>query len=119
MPGLSDDAKKILAIVAAIPRGQVLGYGEVAVRAGLPGRARLVAWALRRAAEDSALPWHRVLRSNRSIAFPKDSPAYREQAALLAAEGWQLVHGRVSWTGQRRQDAQGIDLDRALWGPRD
>ncbi|HZV37367.1 MAG TPA: MGMT family protein, partial [Pseudoxanthomonas sp.] len=32
--------QRILAVVRAIPRGQVAGYGEVARRAGLPGRAR-------------------------------------------------------------------------------
>src|SRR5690554_408203 len=39
---------RILAAVRAIPRGQVAGYGEVARRAGLPGRARLVARVLSR-----------------------------------------------------------------------
>ena len=38
-------AERILAAVRAIPRGQVVGYGEVAHRAGLPGRARLAARA--------------------------------------------------------------------------
>ena len=35
--------RRILAAVRAIAPGDVAGYGEVARRAGLPGRARLVA----------------------------------------------------------------------------
>ncbi|WP_312647725.1 MGMT family protein, partial [Stenotrophomonas sp.] len=30
---------RILAVIRAIPAGQVMGYGQVAMRAGLPGRA--------------------------------------------------------------------------------
>ncbi|HBK46169.1 MAG TPA: cysteine methyltransferase, partial [Xanthomonadaceae bacterium] len=43
----ADEARlRILKAIRAIPRGQVAGYGEVAARAGLPGRARLVARVL-------------------------------------------------------------------------
>jgi hypothetical protein len=42
-----------------VAAGEVVGYGELARRAGLPGRARLVARVLREA-EGDALPWHRV-----------------------------------------------------------
>ena len=66
----TDDAgaghARILAVIRAIPRGQVMGYGEVAAKAGLPGRARLVAKLLG-ANEDRSLPWHRVLRSDGSL----------------------------------------------------
>ncbi len=119
MRALSDNAKHILAVVAAIPCGQVLGYGEVAARAGLPGRARLVAWALRQAPAGAGLPWHRVLRADRSIAFPSDSDSYREQAALLAAEGLRLVNGRVLGLARAKGPTTPADLDRALWGPVD
>lgn len=119
MTALSDNAERILAVVAAIPRGQVLGYGEVAARAGLPGRARLVAWALRHAPDDTALPWHRVVRADRSIAFPVDSTGFREQLARLEAEGLRLVHGRVVGGEQRASDRGADHIDRALWGPVD
>ncbi|MGH8213359.1 MAG: MGMT family protein, partial [Rhodanobacteraceae bacterium] len=33
--------RRIYAAVAAIPAGRVASYGEIAARAGLPGRARL------------------------------------------------------------------------------
>ncbi|NZA28094.1 MGMT family protein [Luteimonas sp. SJ-92] len=109
MDQLSAEAR-ILAAIRAIPRGRVAGYGEVARRAGLPGRARLVARILAGNGDD-ALPWHRVLRSDGRIAFAENSRGWREQARRLRAEGVEVVRGRVRMV---RPDA---DLDAALWGP--
>ncbi len=102
--------RQILDAVRAIPRGQVAGYGEVARRAGVPGRARLVARLLS-AGDVPGLPWHRVLRSDGRIAFPEGSQAYREQSQRLRAEGVQVENGRV------RRPRQVDTLDEALWGP--
>ena len=108
--------KLILAAVRAIPRVQVAGYGEVARRAGLPGRARLVARVLS-GNDDASLPWHRVLRSNGSIALEPGSDGWREQAQRLRAEGVEVVDGRVRRPrpdpGRERQSG----LDALLWGP--
>ena len=105
-----DAATRILAAVRAIPAGQVAGYGEVARRAGLPGRARLAARVLGQN-EDPALPWHRVLRSDGRIAFPEGSQAWREQARRLRAEGVRVEKGKVVGVKPAR------DLDSLLWGP--
>jgi len=103
-------AERILATIRAIPRGQVAGYGEVARRAGLQGRARLVARVLSEN-QDAGLPWHRVLRSDGRIAFPENSRAWREQARRLRAEGVIVEKGRVR--GQRAA----ATLDEQVWGP--
>ena len=103
-------AERILAVIRAIPRGEVAGYGEVARRAGLAGRARLVARVLSEN-EDAGLPWHRVLRSDGRIAFPENSRAWREQARRLRAEGVIVDKGRV-----RGQQAAAT-LDEQVWGP--
>ena len=103
-------AERILAAIRAIPRGQVAGYGEVARRAGLPGRARLVARVLS-GNEDAGLPWHRVLRSDGRIAFPENSRVWREQVRRLRAEGVIVDKGRVR--GQRAA----VTLDEEVWGP--
>ena len=108
--GDKSNVERILAAVRAIPRGQVAGYGEVARRAGLPGRARLAARVLSEN-DDPKLPWHRVLRSDGRIAFPKDSEGYLEQARRLLAEGVDVREGRV------RLPASDDTLDAALWGP--
>lgn len=109
----ADDRRvRILQVVRAIPAGQVLGYGEVARRAGVPGRARLAAKVLA-VHDDPKLPWHRVLRSDGRIAFPPGSRGFREQAKRLKAEGVAVIDGRVR--GQRAA----ADLDTLVWGPVD
>jgi len=106
----ADDAHgRILAAIRAIRAGEVAGYGEVARRAGLPGRARLVARLLGQN-EDPGLPWHRVLRSDGRIAFPEGSRGFREQAQRLRAEGVRVEAGRVK--GQRAA----ATLDEQMWG---
>ena len=110
MPDLSA-AERILAAIRAVPRGQVAGYGVIARRAGLPGRARLVARVLGQN-EDAALPWHRILRSDGRIAFPPGSAGFEEQSRRLRAEGVEVRNGRV------RMPHAEDSLDAALWRPR-
>ena len=109
MPDVSA-ADRILAVIRAIPRGQVAGYGEVARRAGLPGRARMVARILSEGSHGD-LPWHRVLRSDGRIAFPEGSRGWREQCRKLRAEGVVVEQGRVR--GRRAA----ATLDEQVWGP--
>ena len=108
-----DPNRRILDAIRAIPKGQVAGYGEVARRAGLPGRARLVARLLSQN-EDRKLPWHRVLRSDGRIAFPEGSEGWREQSARLRGEGVIVENGRVR--GQRAAATPGEALDAEIWG---
>jgi methylated-DNA-protein-cysteine methyltransferase related protein len=102
--------ERILAAVRAIASGSVASYGEVARRAGLPRRARLVARVLSNN-EDPGLPWHRVLRADGRIAFAPGTRGFREQCARLRREGVVVKAGRV------RMAAAGDDLDALLWGP--
>lgn len=103
-------ADRIRAAIRAIPRGEVAGYGEIARRAGLPGRARMVARILSEN-DDSGLPWHRVLRSDGRIAFPEGSRGWREQARRLRAEGVAVHNGRV------RGVQAAATVDELVWGP--
>lgn len=81
--------EQVRSVVASIPAGRVLGYGDVAELAGLRS-ARLVGRIL---AEDGAdLPWHRVLRSNGSTA----EHLRHRQLELLRAEGVLADGGRVN-----------------------
>jgi methylated-DNA-protein-cysteine methyltransferase-like protein len=102
--------ERVWAAVAAIPRGTVRTYGEVAAAAGLPRRARFVGFALKAAPPARALPWHRVVAAGGRIAFPPGSAARREQARRLAAEGVPVERGRVA------RPADAASLDALLWG---
>ena len=101
-------------VVAAIPRGRVASYGEIAARAGLPGRARMVGRVLGDAGPEAKLPWHRVLRSDGRFAFAPGSRGFREQRARLIEEGVVVTNGRVDLSrfGWQR------NLDAELWAMR-
>ncbi len=68
-------AAAVLARVRATPAGFVRSYGDVS-----PGAPRF-AGAVLAACDDASLPWHRIVRSDGSLARG------REQRALLEAEG--------------------------------
>jgi methylated-DNA-protein-cysteine methyltransferase-like protein len=82
----SDKSAKLLlrieAVIRRIPQGKVSTYGAVARAAGLPGRARQVARALKRG---FGLPWQRVLGAGGEIKLRGDSAI--EQRLRLEAEG--------------------------------
>ena len=105
--------RKILTEIRRVAPGRVASYGEIARRAGLPGRARLVARILA-GNDDDDLPWHRILRADGRIAFPRGSEGRREQSARLKAEGVKVHAGRV-----RLETRDEDDLDALLWKPPD
>ncbi len=61
--------QQIYNVVRQIPYGKVATYGQVAALAGLPGHARQVGYALYRAEEAEALPWHRVINAKGEISY--------------------------------------------------
>jgi len=59
LPTNSDSThQRIRAVIRTIPYGQVRAYAEVALAAGLPGRARLVARVLAQSSENRAKRMH-------------------------------------------------------------
>lgn len=96
--------QRIYATVDSIPRGAVATYGQVALEAGLPRRARLVGRALASLPAGSRLPWHRVVNAAGRISPRGDGTAARRQLALLEREGVPAARGRV-------------DLARYRWRP--
>jgi methylated-DNA-protein-cysteine methyltransferase-like protein len=93
--------------IRAIPRGKVSTYCGVALAAGFPGAARLVARVLRRS---YGLPWQRVLGAGGAIKLTGDSAI--EQRLRLEAEGVRFRGRKVDmkaheWTSRpRRKSAQ-------------
>jgi methylated-DNA-protein-cysteine methyltransferase-like protein len=84
-----ETTERIRAVVSAVPAGSVLAYGDVAARAGLPGRARLVGRILAEDGHD--LPWHRILRADGTPA----PHIAAEQLARLRDEGVLAKDGRI------------------------
>ena len=105
-------AAAIRRAVRAIKRGSFASYGEVARRAGLPGRARLVGQVLRESGDEPRLPWHRVTGAGGRIAFPVGSKNAREQLSRLAREG---VAARGNRVLAKRNAASARSLDALLW----
>jgi len=100
-------------IVSAIKPGQVMSYGEVSRAAGFPRHARMVSKAMSRS--PTPLPWHRVIRSDRTLAFAIGSEAYKKQRDLLKKEGVEIKNRKVI----PLESGEPIDLDKLLWGPSD
>lgn len=94
-------AARVWHIVAAIPRGQVTTYGDIALLAGSPRAARQVGGVLRRLPPESTLPWHRVVNRYGHISLQGDDLLRQRNA--LEAEG--VI---VSEEG-------GIDMARYRW----
>jgi methylated-DNA-protein-cysteine methyltransferase-like protein len=100
---VSDDFKnRVYALVAQIPRGRVMTYGQLAALAGSPYAARIVGgiahWG------DPNLPWQRVVKKNGSLAegYPGGTEGHR---VALEAEG-------VEFNEDYR-----LDIDKLLWQP--
>jgi O-6-methylguanine DNA methyltransferase len=63
LTGLRPFDSAVYRVVAAIPSGETLTYGEVAAMAGSPGAARAVGNAMARCPLFPAVPCHRVVRA--------------------------------------------------------
>ena len=82
---------QVYRIVAKIPRGRVVSYGQIARMLGHPGAARTVGWAL--SACPDSLPWQRVVKADGSIAG--GGFAELRRAMLLEEDVPFLADGRV------------------------
>lgn len=90
--------EEVYSIVARIPYGKVVSYGQIARALDRPRSARMVGWAMRCCPE--GLPWHRVIKADGSIASGILPDLGRD---LLAAEG-------VAFLGDGR-----VDMEACRW----
>lgn len=96
-------AERVRAIVAQIPRGYVMTYGQIAALAGNARAARIVGGIAHYG--DPELPWHRVVNRLGSTAsgYPGGRAVHERH---LADEG--IVF---------KEDHYIADLDGVLWRP--
>ncbi|BBZ45469.1 MGMT family protein [Mycobacterium parmense] len=88
-PITDEQVESVRALVAAIPPGNVVTYGDIAAVAGLSS-PRIVGWIMR--TDSSDLPWHRVITASGRPARHLRA----RQLELLRAEGVLAVDGKVA-----------------------
>src|SRR6184192_3567272 len=76
-------------LVAQVPKGKVVTYGQVAALLGAPRAARAVGTALRQLPRPMSrtIPWQRVINASGGISFRGDVARVEEQRWLLENEG--------------------------------
>ena len=89
-------APEILGCIRTIPRGCVMSYGDIAACAGAAS-PRQVGSLL--AGTDHAVPWHRVVRADGSLA----APDHERQRQMLMAEGVRFRGSRVDMASCRHR----------------
>ncbi len=94
---------QVYEIVARIPRGKVVTYGQLAIYLGSPRAARTVGWAMGSAPPELGLPCHRVVDRAGGMAPDHVFGGATIQRSLLESEG-------VTFDAEGR-----IDLDEHLW----
>ncbi len=94
--------ERVLAIVAQIPKGKVMSYGQIAAMAGHPYAAKIVGGIAHFG--DSKLPWQRVIKQDGSLAEGYPGGVMGHKAAL-EAEGVMV------------NDELKVDIERLRWTP--
>jgi len=92
---------RVLAVVAQIPRGRVMTYGQIAALCGSPRAARIVGGIAHTA--DQSLPWQRVVNKSGGMAagYPGGVVGHQQN---LEHEGIEFTNGH-------------INLEKYLWQP--
>lgn len=97
--------RSFYAVVQKIPEGRVATYGQIAALAGLAGGARQVGFALAALAEETELPWQRVINARGEVSLRREPGRDGYQRHLLEEEG--VVFG----------PEDRVDLGRFGWEP--
>ncbi len=95
-PVTDEQVERVRSLVAAVPSGRVVTYGDIAAVAGLSS-PRIVGWIMR--TDSSDLPWHRVITASGRPARHLRS----RQLELLRAEGVLATDGKVALREVRYQ----------------
>ncbi|MFD1731648.1 MGMT family protein [Deinococcus malanensis] len=96
---------RVLSLVARIPEGRVMTYGQLALLAGQPGAARQAGYVMNALMGGSDLPWQRVINAQGRVSTHKLGFGDMQER-LLMSEG-------VAFDSSGR-----CDLARLQWWPR-
>lgn len=100
---MDDYYQRVYRIVEQIPMGRVTTYGSIARYLGIASGARMVGYALNKAAEMN-IPAHRVVNRNGELTgrayFPDDT-----------------MRERLKQENIRFVDEYQVDIDQYLWDP--
>ena len=95
--------ERVYHLVALVPPGRVVTYGQIAHHLGAPRSAQMVGRALSRLPANRPVPWHRVINQSGRISARWPAARMDYQAQLLRDEG-------IVWEADGR-----IDLGRYRW----
>ena len=87
--------RRIYDAVKKIPKGHVATYGRIAEMAGNPRMSRAVGNALHKNPDPEHIPCFRVVNSKGELSGAFAFGGNRGQAALLEADGIEVVNGKV------------------------
>lgn len=90
-----DFQTKVLETVARIPYGKVTTYGAIAEYCGLKSSSRFVGYILSSNAENSGLPFHRVVNRNGELTGKFHFLTPNLMKELLVSEGIIFLDDRV------------------------
>ena len=90
---MTEFTQTVLNIIASIPNGKVMTYGQIAAYADNPRGARQVSRILHSMSEKHNLPWWRVINSKGSISLTGEAGYI--QGELLIQEGIQVVNKKI------------------------
>lgn len=106
LPALDDDFKlRVYEMVARIPRGRVMSYGQIAALCGSPRAARQVGQVAHWGPMD--LPWQRVVNKSGGLAGGYTTGGREAHRRDLEADGVAV------------SEDYKIDIDKLLWWPND
>ena len=89
----ADFRSRVYAVVARIPKGDVMTYAEVARAIGQPGASRAVGNALHANPDTKRVPCHRVVKSDGSVGGY--AMGATRKVRILKAEGVRIARGKV------------------------
>ena len=96
--------QKVYDLVATIPAGKVMTYGQVATLVGSSGAARAVGMCMKHNPDTTVVPCHRVVSSDGSMTGYSAKGGIASKKKKLIAEG-------VIFKGDK------VDISRSLFSP--